>query len=230
MNPNLRKAAATPAPSTFCARSLSSSSSCAAMQSSNSATLFESILNGGDIGSFPNFFSASFFQPSFSPFGSSQCGATPAFTGHFTSTPTNSCYSLATSALPLESHFNEDAEAAGISFRFEEMFSKLNDLTNAHDHSHYAGSKCGSGGSSAQNTDTYSSSDWSDVTPKYSQSSLWPHPDSSQYSSDRHTASPKSYLSSPRPIRALKRATHSVQTSWVVNQRSEFTSKSKLVV
>jgi hypothetical protein len=143
-----------------------------------------------------NHFQSHFVQPTF-------------YSDRFTSTPTNSCHSpathISTSPIELSSYFTEDMNAPAIepnSFKFDEMISKLNDLTSeCSSSSNYNKSS----DSNRHTPDAYSSSsisDWSDTTPKASR--LWPIQQSNDNTNENEAN--RSYLSSPRPIRAIKKS------------------------
>ena len=131
------------------------------------------------------------------------------FADHFTSsTPTSSCYSPAThiSTSPIDlSYLNEMNAPTSNSFeeKLDEMTNKLNNLISECNLYNHSGNKSCDSNRNTPDTAYASSSlsDWSD-TPKISK--VWSSQNSNNNSYENEAN--RSYLSSPRPIRAIKKS------------------------
>lgn len=154
-----------------------------------------------------------YFQ-TFNHFNNYQSHATgpTLFADHFASTPTSSCYSPVThiSSSPIESNYLTEMNASPTSNSFEEKLDEMtNKLNNLISECNFYNPSNKSVVDSNRNTpdNAYASSsllsDWSD-TPNRIGSKIW-SPQSSNNNSYENEAN-RSYLSSPRPIRAIKKS------------------------
>jgi hypothetical protein len=132
------------------------------------------------------------------------------FADHFASTPTSSCYSPVThiSSSPIESNYLTEMNApTSNSFeeKLDEMTNKLNNLiSECNFYNPSNKSVVDSNRNTPDNAYASSSlSDWSD-TPNRIGSKIWSHQSSNNNSYENEAN--RSYLSSPRPIRAIKKS------------------------